>query len=216
MKLTTRFLSGVLACFGASAMAQAPKEVPKQPVSTADTIVAIYTVEGFQFPPKGPALVMAVWPDGTAVWSEDRTAGGPPYRISRVDPKRLAATLKRIEADGYLEEASLNHLHFGYDAGSTVLLAKAGKKVVKMQSWHELGESNGNVAWENGLGPANEPRLAALKRESAKYLHYRMAWAELRNQLTALIPSESRPIEGKLFHEAGDVFWRTSGEGRPK
>jgi hypothetical protein len=196
-----------LSSIAAIVTAQAPKVDSKRPVSTAETIVAIYAREGWVKEFKGPTLVMAVWVDGSAVWSEDRSAGGPPYRSGRVDSKRLTSVIARIEADGYFDDDSLGQLRLGPDAGSTVLLARAGKKAIRMESWHELYEGNGAVAGDRGLYSSKEQRLAALKGEPAKYLHYRLAWSELRGYLTSLIPSENRPIEGKLFHDAGEVFW---------
>ena len=67
------------------------------------------------------------------------------------------------------------------------------------------------VGGDNGLHPAKGRRLASLKGERIKYLHYRLAWSELWGYLTSLIPSESQSIERKLFHAAGEVYWQ---EGR--
>jgi hypothetical protein len=215
-----RFCISSLICiaFVATALTptEAPKDHPGRPISTADTVLAIYVRHDGRRAPKSPGLVMAVWPDGTAIWSDDRTVGGPPYRSGHVDPKRVAAALKRIGADGYFDDESLGQLYVGPDAGSTILLAKAGKKKVDMQSWHELYEGNGAVAREGGLGTAEGSRLAALKAESAKYLYYRMAWSELRGQMTALIPNESRPVEGRLVFSAGEAYWQPGRDERPK
>jgi hypothetical protein len=208
MQRTPRLSLILLLGLAATAIGQPPPGTGGRPVSTADSILAVYHRPGWVFPPKGPVLVFAAWGVGTAIWSGDRRAGGPPYRTGRVDPTRVATALARIEADGYFENEAFNLLHMGYDACSTVLLVKSGKKAVRMESWHELYERDGVVAGDKGLVHMPDRRLTALKREPADYLHYRLAWSELRGHFTSLIPTESRPIKGELYYDAGEVYWR--------
>src|SRR6185436_14795307 len=46
------------------------------------------------------AVIGCIWPDGRAVWSHDRTNGGPPYFTGRIEPKRLAEFIASLDAKG--------------------------------------------------------------------------------------------------------------------
>ncbi len=46
------------------------------------------------------AVIGCIWPDGRAVWSRDRTKGGPPYFTGHVEPKRLAEFVAALDAKG--------------------------------------------------------------------------------------------------------------------
>src|SRR5690242_18765199 len=35
------------------------------------------------------AVIACIWTDGRAVWSRDRSRGGPPYFTARIEPKRI-------------------------------------------------------------------------------------------------------------------------------
>jgi hypothetical protein len=180
-----------------------------QPITGADTVFAVYTEDWGLRSSGEPQLVLAIWGDGRALWSEDRLRGGAPYRAGQIDPKRLTALLSRLERDGFFANERLSRGHFGPDSQFTTILVRSGKKQLKMASWHELSEAGGTVvATGAGLVPlAGRSRLAVLARESAEYLHYRLAWGELRAGASGLIPSESKRVEGKLRLEAGNLSW---------
>jgi hypothetical protein len=180
-----------------------------QPITGADTVLAVYTEDWRLGSSGGPRLVLALWGDGRALWSEDRLRGGAPYRAGRINPKRLTALLSRLERDGFFADEELSRSHFGPDSQFTTILVRSGKKQLKMSSWHELAEAGGTVvATGAGLVPLDgRSRLAALARESAEYLHYRLAWSELRESASSLVPGESRRVEGKLRLKAGNLSW---------
>jgi hypothetical protein len=199
----------LLLALGPVAPARAPQQAVK-PITGADKVLAIYTEDHGLRSAGKPRLLFAVWGDGRAVWSEDRIRGGAPYRSGQVAPRRLTSLLSRLERDGFFADQKLSRNHFGPDAQFTTILVKSGKKQLKMQSWHELYEAGGKVvATEGGLVPLEgRSRLAVLRKESAEYLHFRLAWSELRASTSALIPSESKAIKGKLLLEEGRLSWQ--------
>jgi len=44
--------------------------------------------------PLVPNMIVAFWPDGKVIWSEDPIEGGPPYSEGRVDPQALETLLE--------------------------------------------------------------------------------------------------------------------------
>jgi hypothetical protein len=180
-----------------------------QPITGADGVLAVYTAGGGLGPSDGPQLILAVWGDGRAVWSEDLLGGGAPYRSGQIDAKRLTALVSRLDHDGFFADERLSQIHFGPDSHFTTILVKCGNKQLKMQSWHELYEAQGKVvATKRGLtGLEGRSRLAVLAKEPADYLYYRLAWSELRERASSLIPSESKRVDGRLRLEAGNLSW---------
>jgi hypothetical protein len=47
------------------------------------------------------AVIACIWPDGRAVWSRDRSRGGPPYFTARIDPKRLTEFIATLDSKGF-------------------------------------------------------------------------------------------------------------------
>ena len=202
-------ISVMLVLFGPVALAVG-QQGDARPITTAENVLAIYNENHGLHSPSHARLILAIWGDGSAVWSDDRVQGGAPYRSGRIDPARLTSLLASIDRDGYFADESLAHVRFGPDSQFTTILVAAGKMRMKMQSWHELAEAGGKiVATKGGLTALNgRTRLEALSKEPSEYLHFRLAWSELRESASALIPSDSKPIDGRLFQSAGAVSWQ--------
>ena len=179
-------------------------------ITQAEGIVAIYAdTDG------GPRMILAAWPDGHVVWSEDRLKGGAPYFAGQVQPERVSAVLSKVEREGAFGNRQLGDARFGPDSSFTTVFLKKGNKQLKMQSWHELAEADGRiVARSYGLTSlANEGRLEALRKETAEFLFYRLVWAELRALGASLIPSEGHRVNGEVLIRSGTIMWR---EASPK
>jgi hypothetical protein len=181
-----------------------------RPVSTADTILAAFTTEGWVKESTGPRLIVAVWSDGFAVWSDDRLRGGSPYRSGSIPPQRLKGVLAALKEKGFFDQPNLDLLHKGYDSASTVLLAHDGNAKIRMESWHELYEADGKrVATSRGMRALyGQSMLEVLRREPADYLYYRLAWGELRKGIDSLNDIPGKSIKGSLFYDAGEVYWK--------
>lgn len=192
------------------ALAGEPAEKTR-PITDADTIFAIYT-QGHGLSTNGRAphrLIFAAWPDGVAIWSEDQTQGGPPYRTATLDPTRLEKALASLQQSGFFNDPALAQPKFGPDAKTTVLYARTKRDELKMQSWHELYESDGKVvATDAGLVPlAGHSRSDILRSAAPEYLYYRLAWSDIRRIASALVPAESKPAQGRLDIRAGKAVW---------
>src|SRR5687767_13791977 len=100
-----------------------------RPITEADTVLAVYwTNMSLAVAPPSDRLVLAIWPDGRAVWSADRVRGGPPYFEGRVEPKRVTALLDRFDREGLFADETLNRAHFGPDSQFNTVLVKSGKR----------------------------------------------------------------------------------------
>src|SRR5262249_15874534 len=155
-------------------------------------------------------VILAIWPDGRVVWSEDRLRGGPPYFEGRVQPKRVNALLSQFEADGLFAGEDLNYGRFGPHTQFTPVLPSPGKKQVRMKSWHELAEATGKVVGTSHvLVPLDgRRRLEVLRKEPAEYLYFQVAWSETRRRLAELIPREGKPTAGRPVLKAGVMSWQ--------
>jgi len=67
-----------------------------RPITKADNVLAVY-IQDSRWGAGPNRLVVAVWHDGFVVWSENRTAGGAPYRSGRVSPEKVAAVLAQMK-----------------------------------------------------------------------------------------------------------------------
>jgi hypothetical protein len=176
------------------------------PITEADSVLAVYREDWGRAAAGTPAIILAAWPDGRMVWSEERLRGGAPYRAGRVDRRKVAALLERFDRDGVFSDEKLNEAHFGPDSQFISLFIKSGAKKVKMQSWHELFEASGGlVVTSTGASSLNGPRRL---EEPADYLVFRLIWSETRALLAGLVPSESREHSGTPFMKGGILSWR--------
>lgn len=188
-----------------------------RPISEADEVMAVYWNSfGLASVEEAPALILAIWPDGYVVWSEDTVFGGKPYRSGHLDAKRVAALHDRFRRDGLLADESLNRPHFGPDSSYQAVVIKSAGKKVEMNSWHELAEEGKAVATARGLEPLEDRRrLKVLRAQPAEYLFFRTVWTETRRKLHDLRPSTGTPVDGELVMEAGEVFWREPAATAP-
>lgn len=151
-----------------------------------------------------PKIVVGIWPDGRIIWSRDSIRGGPPYLSATIPNVRLAELLGSIEAQHLFGDRYLSQGQFGPDSAFTTIWVQADGRRLKMRSWHELYETNPKVvALSNGLTAlGGRTREDALRADKKDYQRYRSVWANLRKQISTLIPSEGeaypQPIELEL------------------
>ena len=167
----TLFSFALISSFGTAATAQDSKAI-----TDAETVFAIYANDWGLGASGGPQLIVSVWGDGSIVWSNDRINGRSPYFRSQLDPKDVSAALKRLVDIGAFDVPRLRQANFGPDSQFTTIFIRTDGKELKMDSWHELYESNGKVvASDHGLtGLDGKKLLPVLVEQSADYLHYRM------------------------------------------
>jgi hypothetical protein len=196
--------------FGLSASAIRADELKFQlrPISEADSVIAVYHKDDGLASSGLPKIILAAWPDGQIVWSNDRIMGGAPYRAGRVDPKKITALLAKFEKDGLFDEKNLGS-HYAPDSQYISVFVKSGKKQVKMESWHELLEASDDTVVDpaaRSLGGAR--RLDVLRKLPSDELFFRFLWSETRGKISDLIPNESRPSNGEPHMLHGVLTWR--------
>lgn len=186
-----------------------------RPVTEAETVLAVYTVNWQLLSPEPIKLVVVAWDDGRILWSQDRLHGGPPYRAARIDASRLNDLLSGYEEDGLFEIDALTRAHLGPDSEFTTMILKANGKQLEMRSWHELMESSGrSIVRKVGVVSSTSPRLRVLQDEPNDYLFYRFVWTEIRARALELIPTSGDIIDGDVIAKEGKVSW-VDGEARP-
>lgn len=201
-----RCISILLVC-AAACRTQAPSATSSQennaggaaePTNVADEpLVAIYTAGGMRPTPAEEHVILLIWPDGRATWSEKPIAGGPPYQGGHIKPAALKDALAKLEKQGLFNDETLRRAHYGPDAGYTVIKIHDGSRSLRMASWHELYEVNPKVvATAGGLtGIGNRTREEILSEQPEDYRRYRSAWRTIRETFAVLLPPAGTPIE---------------------
>ncbi len=186
-----------------------PPERGLRPISDADAVVAMYYQDWGLSSSGSPRIILAAWPDGSIIWSDDRVKGGAPYRVGHVDPKKFVALLARFEKDGLFSDKKFNQGHYGPDSQFITVLAKSGKKKITMQSWHEVYEESGSLVDDHGVSGLNgRRRVDALRVLPPDYMFFRLLWSETRGKMADLIPPESTVSSGRPHMTAGVLSWQ--------
>jgi hypothetical protein len=207
------WLSSVL-CVSCVAMA-AEDGGQIRPITKAKSIIAVYREDWGLLSAGEPGIILAAWPDGNVVWSANQLKGGTPYFQGHVEPKRIAALIQQFDKDGLFDDSKLNQSNFGPDSQFITLFIKAGRKSVKMGSWHELFEDSGKLVVDhNGVSSLEgRRRLDILRKAPADYLFFRLVWSETRAKITDLIPAEKKKSIGKPMMKAGVLAWQEPAIG---
>ncbi|QJE98683.1 hypothetical protein [Luteolibacter luteus] len=145
-----------------------------------------------------PDILVAVWPDGSILWSKDREDGGPPYLSGKTDPAKVTAFLTKLDKEGVFKKGPDDLVYVGPDASYHEIDLLRGNHYVYLQSWHELYERNPKtVGTSHGLAiiGEGETREQILAKETAEYRAYRQLWKEIRDFTTSLIPPQGAPAE---------------------
>lgn len=201
----SRYLFMLLVFVPHTAVAQATK-----PITNADSVFCIHTEDWGLDSSGGANLIVGIWSDGVVVWSGNRVEGGAPYFSAKIDPHAVSTAFKRITNRGVFDIPNLGRANWGPDSQFTAITFRDGDKQLRMESWHEIYEANGQtIAAESGLASLDDQKLlTALAEEPSKYLHYRMAWLELRLAAEQLIPKSGKETTGSAVMREGKLFWR--------
>ena len=191
-------------------VADNPKDGSLRPISLAKGVIAIWFVDAGLVPQRqGPQLILAAWPDGRVVWSNDRVKGGTPYRQGQIDPKQITGLLKRFERDGLFVEKSVNQGKITIDGHFVTILVRNGNHKVELMSSHDVGEAPEPDGDKQKDAPVvRERRLNVIRELPPDELMFRFVWADTRLRMTELLPSESTVSTGRPIMKSGIMSWQ--------
>ncbi len=137
-----------------------------------------------------PRILMVAWPDGRVVWSLDQKRGGPPFREGSVNPATIEATLTKFEKAGVFNKDRFRHSWFGPDSTYHSVWLCHEDKHTRVETWHELFETNPNLVVVNGGVTSLDGRKRAdvIASDTREFREFRKLWSDLRGELTALTP----------------------------
>jgi len=133
------------------------------------------------------ALILAAWPDGRVMWSEDVIHGGPPYHERQARPQDIEQAL--ADALALTGRQPLEAVHTGPDASYTAITVWQGRQpALQLGSWHELFEANSElVVTAGGVEPlSGRDRLEVLAAQPAGYRAFRVLWKAVKSRLLLL------------------------------
>jgi hypothetical protein len=147
-----------------------------------------------------PRIIMAVWPDGKIIWSEDPTKGGPPFRVSRTEPAKIRELLTRFEKQSVFNKDEFRHSWFGPDSSYHSIWLSTGAKHIRVETWHELFEANPKLVVINGGVTSLEGRKRedAIASDTKEFQAFRKLWTDLRTSTASLLPKEGAPFTEPL------------------
>ena len=147
-----------------------------------------------------PQIAVALWNDGTVVWSESADKNGPPFKQGKFARNKLAALLNTLERDGVFNDRALGRARFGPDSSFTTMTINDGKRQLTMRSWHEDFEQNSNsVATANGIESLGKRKQEEVLREQPEdYRRFRQTWSEIRQGVGAMIPENGQLYQGEI------------------
>jgi hypothetical protein len=186
-------------------------------VTEAESVLAVFTEDWRLCSSRGPQLIVGIWGDGSVVWSNDQVNGGPPYFTAQIKPQDVSAMLEKLRNVGVFDIPKLKDSHWGPDSEFTTILVRAAGKELKMTSWHEIYEADGDVTAIHGASGLGEKKLlAVLAEKPADYLHWRMTWLELRLAAANLIPKAGTETAGNLVSLGRRLSWQPTKDERPR
>lgn len=152
---------------------------------------------------EGVMVVLALWEDGSVVWSSNGTTGGPPYMEATVDRDKIVAILKKINqrAVKTFGNKEVNLSNYGPDSSYTVMLILDQQKIMSLSSWHELYEGYANtVVTDAGVEALNgRSKESVLKQASPAYKEFLEAWSTIREVADSSVPHEGKENKNSIF-----------------
>lgn len=148
-----------------------------------------------------PAVILAVWEDGQVVWSKNAVEGGSPYLVGKIDPRALTDVLAKLDNLNLFRDPRLSSSYYGPDSLFTVIAVADQHRQLRMESWHELAESNPKVvATSRGIMSLDSrTRDSVIAAEPEEYRTFRRAWKEIRDIARGLVPIDGRPASDLRF-----------------
>lgn len=152
-------------------------------------------------------VVLLIWKDGTAIWSEDRVKGGAPYSLGYVDPAKIQGFTRTLEEKSYLNQEALNRYIWIAPHESYTLLGARGSKdeLLQILSRHEIAETThpeivvtSEATVPREMGKAKEQVIAEKDsgNYSSEYLYMRGVWNEVKPSAMDLIPPTRTKVLG--------------------
>lgn len=151
---------------------------------SSETLVASIIYEPGYAPPginweEYPHIIMAIYENGTLIWSNDPIKGGPPYHMAKVSTKSVQEFEKKVFSAGLFKATYDNYCQL--DAPFVAIYFKGPDGYMELRSSHEPFEKNnpGAVEAESGYRFRN--------KESKKYQAFRARWSGVKRSLLDLI-----------------------------
>jgi hypothetical protein len=163
-------LSVLIACAATRAAEPGATTTTTQP-APPEPVAAVTFIGGYRV--RSPRnLITGVWSDGTVIASADRETGGPPYHAAKVEPERVTALLKALDALKFFTDPDLRARANRYppDASHTGVGAVFGEQRQRLALWR---------------APATQPA------DADKFLQ---VFLHARRLIDDLAPAEGKPV----------------------
>jgi len=187
--------------------AQCPERMPYWPDKALRPAVAIYRQPGHSDHRRGihrPQVILAIWSDGTVIWSHDWLKGGPPYYVGQIQEGRLKEAISLLQQRGIFTVDYPCETHITIDASYIIIAILAEGHRLEFASSHELFEDDPRlVCTDYGVTSLDgRDREAVLQSQSRRYREFRKNWSILREILQSLIPKHGKAARKGIEFES--------------
>ena len=149
-------------------------------------------------------LIVAVWDNGTMLWSTNTIYGGTPYFYGKTSVN-VSTVLDSFQGNGYLsgEHPKSN---FGPSSSFIRMFVSSGTNTLFTGSWHEGFEQNLNLVALPGITSLNgRNREDVLKTTPPEWQQYRAMWTDIRSNVNAMLPQTGDLIDTvQVVRQRGD------------
>lgn len=161
--------------------------------------------------PADPQVVVALWQDGTVVWSRDRLRGGRPYGSATVARDRIARIVADAAERGRLTEGNVFWQYVATSSPVKTVFVRYHGRFLYMSSCHEWAEADsGIVATARGLEPLDgRERREVLASQPPEFRERRVMWERVKATVEEAMP-EAGDYSARLEFRLGR--WETGSD----
>ncbi len=140
-------------------------------------------------------IIVAIWKNGNAIWSEDDMNGGTPYFKGTIGKAGFDKIINDLLKSGFFKIS--RDLYHVFDASYITITVVYDDNFRELISCHELFEQNENlVASDHGIESLEgRDRNKVIEGGSSEYREFRKTWKQARTIIKSSIPDSGEKLE---------------------
>lgn len=178
-------------------------------------LVALYFYEkgsdDGSYPPNYPhadGVMIAIWGDGTIVWSSNLFRGGPPYYKGKITLDEIENIYSKINSKKLFKSPLSDAFISKWQGDQQCLFVQKEKEYIHMISSHKVSEQSGDRT--NSLPLEIQYAFKEYPPQSKKHKQFRRNWDYIIETLKDSIPEQGEEIENLTIDNQGyeiDLGW---------
>ncbi|MBN1560377.1 hypothetical protein JW998_09015 [candidate division KSB1 bacterium] len=124
-------------------------------------------------------VIIAIWDDGSVIWSDSQKDGGPPFYYSKIDHndiKKLMDKISAIKTEAENNGIKINVSKVGLDASYATIYCRLDDDLIFMEATYDI--------YENNL--TEEEKKEWLEYDAHNIIEHREQWLKIKNLILAI------------------------------